>query len=232
MVTRMNIAVVEDNQDLREAIVEVLGTLGHRVTGMSCAEDLIDGGIQPTLDLLVVDLNLPGEDGVSLARRMRGAQPMLCILMMTARDTAHDKVLGYGAGADIYLTKPVSIEELSAAVQSLERRIRAHQSLPNPQELLSVQIANLRAHGPGGCIELSAIEVALLSALARAPEQRLAHWQLLQISTSELEGASLSNLAVKMTRLRKKLMQVGFHGTSLQAIRNEGYRLCMPVQLI
>ena len=51
----MNIAVVEDNQDLREAIVEVLGTLGHRVTGMSCAEDLIDGGIQPTLDAVHPD---------------------------------------------------------------------------------------------------------------------------------------------------------------------------------
>ena len=232
MAARMNIAVVEDNQDLREAIVEVLGTLGHKVTGLSCAEDLIDGGAQPVIDLLVVDLNLPGEDGISLARRMRGAQPRLCILMLTARDTAHDKVSGYGAGADIYLTKPVSIEELSAAVQALERRIRAHQSLPNPQEILTLQTVQLRAQGPGGSVELSAIEMALLSALARAPEQRLAHWQLLHISTHELEGASLSNLAVKMTRLRKKLMHAGFDGTSLQVIRNEGYRLCVPVQLI
>ena len=232
MATRLNIAVVEDNEDLREAIVEVLGALGHRVTGLSSAEDLSDGGAQPVLDLLVVDLNLPGEDGVSLARRLRAAQPGLCILMLTARDTVRDKVAGYEAGADIYLTKPVSIEELSAAVTSLERRLRANQTPPDPQQVLSVQVAELRAQGPRGSTELSAVEVALLSALARAPDQRLAHWQLLQISTLDLQGASLSNLAVKMTRLRKKLMHAGFDGSSLQVIRNEGYRLCVPVQLL
>jgi DNA-binding response OmpR family regulator len=228
---RLNIAVVEDNQDLREAIVEVLGALGHRVVGLSCAEDLSDGGAQPLMDLLVVDLNLPGEDGVSLARRLRAAQPGLCILMLTARETVRDKVSGYEAGADIYLTKPVSIEELSAAVKSLERRIRASQTSSEPQPVLWVQVAELTAQGPGGSIELSTVEVALLSALARAPEQRLAHWQLLQISTADLQGASLSNLAVKMTRLRKKLMGAGFEGAALQVIRNEGYQLRLQVQL-
>ncbi len=232
MATRLSIVVVEDNQDLREAIVEVLTALGHRVQGLSCAEDLGDEGAKAMIDLLVVDLNLPGEDGVSLARRLRDTQPGLCILMITARDTVHDKVAGYEAGADIYLTKPVSIEELSAAVKSLERRLGANRAVPSQQAVLSVQMAELRAHGPGGSIELSANEVALLSALARAPDQRLAHWQLLQISTSDLEGASLSNLAVKMTRLRKKLTDTGFDGPTLQVIRNEGYRLCVPVQLL
>ena len=232
MATRLSIVVVEDNQDLREAIVEVLTALGHRVQGLSCAEDLGDEGAKAMIDLLVVDLNLPGEDGVSLARRLRDTQPGLCILMMTARDTVHDKVAGYEAGADIYLTKPVSIEELRAAVKSLERRLGANRAVPSQQAVLSVQMAALKAQGPGGSIELSANEVALLSALARAPDQRLAHWQLLQISTSDLEGASLSNLAVKMTRLRKKLMDTGFDGPTLQVIRNEGYRLCVPVQLL
>ena len=227
----MNITVVEDNQDLREAIVDVLSAMGHRVMGLSCAEDLSDEGATVMIDLLVVDLNLPGEDGVSLARRLRDTQPGLCILMLTARDTVHDKVSGYEAGADIYLTKPVSIEELSAAVKSLERRLRAHQAPVNQQAVLSVQVAELRAHGPGGSIELSAADVALLSALARAPEQRLAHWQLLQIMTSDLQGGSLSNLAVKMTRLRKKLIDIGFDGATLQVIRNEGYQLRLQVQL-
>lgn len=231
MAAHLNIAVVEDNQDLREAIVEVLSAMGHRTVGMSCAEDLSDGSAQHAIDLLVVDLNLPGEDGVSLARRLRSAQPELGILMLTARDTAHDKISGYEAGADIYLAKPVSIEELSAAVKSLERRLSAHQAGASPQAMLTVQVAELRAHGPSGSIELSAGEVALLSALARAPEQRLAHWQLLKISSTELQGASLSNLAVKMTRLRKKLIGAGFDGGALHVIRNEGYQLRLQVQL-
>ena len=231
MAAHLNIAVVEDNQDLREAIVEVLSAMGHRTAGMSCAEDLSDGIAQPAIDLLVVDLNLPGEDGISLARRLRSAQPGLGILMLTARDTARDKISGYEAGADIYLAKPVSIEELSAAVKSLERRLVAHQAGSSRQAVLTVRVAELTAQGPSGSIELSAGEVALLSALARAPEQRLAHWQLLNISSNELQGASLSNLAVKMTRLRKKLIGAGCDGNALHVIRNEGYQLRLQVQL-
>ena len=232
MAAHLNIVVVEDNDDLREAIVEVLTALGHRVLGLSCAEELGDEGAQSMIDLLVVDLNLPGEDGVSLSRRLRRTQPGLCILMMTARDAVHDKVAGYEAGADIYLTKPVSIEELSAAVQSLGRRLRADRTKLDSQETLAVQVAELRAQGPGGPVELGAVEMALLTALARAPGQRLAYWQLLEIMTPGMEGASLPNLAVRMTRLRKKLCDIGFKGQTLQVIRHEGYQLCLPVQLL
>jgi DNA-binding response OmpR family regulator len=227
----MNIVLVEDNQDLRDAIVEVLSARGYRVLGLSCAEELGDEGAEARIDLLIVDLNLPGEDGVSLSRRLRRIQPSLCILMMTARDTVRDKVSGYEAGADIYLTKPVSIEELSAAVQSLERRLQNQEKPINNQVVLSVQVAGLQAHGPGGSVELTTIEVTLLSALARAPDQRLAYWQLLEIMTPELERTSQANLAVRMTRLRKKLCETGFDGNTLQVIRHEGYQLRVPVQL-
>ena len=138
MATHLNIVVVEDNHDLREAIVEVLTAQGHRVLGLSCAEELGDEGAQAVIDLLVVDLNLPGEDGVSLTRRLRATQPGLYILMMTARDTVRDKVSGYEAGADMYLTKPVSIEELTAAVTSVDRRLNATPAPPDNQAVLTV----------------------------------------------------------------------------------------------
>ncbi|NQW94772.1 MAG: response regulator transcription factor [Polaromonas sp.] len=231
MAAHLNIVVVEDNDDLRQAIIEVLTSLGHRVLGLTCAEELGDKGSQATIDLLVVDLNLPGEDGVSLARRLRSTQPGLGILMMTARDTVRDKVSGYEAGADIYLTKPVSVEELSAAVQSLDRRLKALQAAPDSQSVLSVQVAALTAQGPAGSIELSTVEMELLSTLARAPDQRLAHWQLLKILSSDSDGASPANLAVRMTRLRKKLSDIGFDGSTLQVIRNKGYQLRLPVEL-
>jgi DNA-binding response OmpR family regulator len=182
------------------------------------------------IDLLVVDLNLPGEDGVSLSRRLRGTQPGLSILMMTARDTVLDKVAGYEAGADIYLTKPVSIEELQAAVKSLARRME--KLLPDNQALLTVEIAGLKAQGPAGNIYLNSVEVDILAALSRSPDRRLAYWQLLEILSPSIECATQSNLSVRMTRLRKKLLDIGFDGTTLQVIRNEGYQLCLPVQLI
>ena len=231
MATHLNIVVVEDNEDLREAIVEVLSALGHRVLGLTCAEELGDEGAQAVIDLLVVDLNLPGEDGVSLTRRLRQIQPGLCILMMTARDTVRDKVSGYEAGADMYLTKPVSIEELTAAVKSLDRRLNATPAPSDNQAVLTVQLAQLKAQGPAGCVELAEVEVALLCALARAPDQRLAYWQLLEIMMTDFERASQANLAVRMTRLRKKLCDAGFDGATLQVIRHEGYQLLLPIQL-
>lgn len=233
MVTHLNVVVVEDNDDLRDAIVEVMQSMGHRVLGVSCSEALNDENAQVMIDLLVVDLNLPGEDGLSLARRLRHAQPGLCVLMMTARGSVRDKVEGYDAGADIYLTKPVSIEELTAAVKSLERRLRAPLQQSDDAMALLVSVAGLNAKGPHGSIELSAVEAALLSALARAPGHRLAYWQLLEIMTPRDASISQANLAVRLTRLRKKLAAIGFERTTLQVVRQEGcYQLCVPVRIL
>jgi DNA-binding response OmpR family regulator len=138
----------------------------------------------------------------------------------------------YEAGADIYLTKPLSIEELRAAVQSLERRLQVQHQAPDHQAVLRLQVAGLQAHGPAGSVELTTMEVALLSALARAPDQRLAYWQLLEITMTDMERASQANLAVRMTRLRKKLSDTGFDGPTLPVIRHEGYQLRVPVQLL
>lgn len=233
MASNLNIVVVEDNDDLRESIVELLTASGHRVKGLWCAEALSDEGAQPLIDLLILDLNLPGEDGMSLARRLRLSQPRLHVLMMTARNTVSDKVEGYEAGADIYLTKPVSVEELGAAVKAIARRVRADQTAQHETAELSIDIASLKATGPSGTAELSAAEIELLAAFARAPRRRLAYWQLLEVLNSGVAGASQANLAVRMTRLRKKLAVTGVQGNLFQAIRTDGsYQLCCSARLI
>ena len=93
-----------------------------------------------------------------------------------------------------------------------------------------MQLVKLKAQDPAGCLELAEVEVALLCALARAPDQRLAYWQLLEIMMTDFERASQANLAVRMTRLRKKLCDAGFEGATLQVIRHEGYQLRLPIQ--
>ena len=233
MAANLNVVVIEDNDDLRESIVELLNASGHKVRGLWCAEALSDEGAQPLIDLLILDLNLPGEDGLSLARRLRLTQPRLHIVMMTARNAVRDKVDGYEAGADIYLTKPVSIEELGATVRAIERRVRLDQTALNDEAELSIDIASLKATGPTGPVELSSVEIELLAALARAPRRRLAYWQLLEILNSGVAGSSQANLAVRMTRLRKKLGSTGVTGNILQAIRPDGcYQLCCPARLL
>ncbi len=225
----MNIVAVEDNDDLRETVVELLGEQGHRVQGLRCAEELDDEGGRMPMDLLLVDLNLPGEDGLSLARRMRQAQPGLRILMMTSRHLIPDKVRGYAAGADIYLTKPINLEELTAAVMALDRQLNPAQASPGPR--LEVVTFSLQALGPNGAVALNASELMVLRALVRASDQRLAHWQLLEIMGLSVTDANQAKLAVRMSRLRKKLDGLGFSGRSLQVVRSDGYQLCLPTEL-
>ena len=123
MDTRLNIVVVEDHDAIREVIVEELRLAGHTTLGVESAEELNERLEIQNIDLLILDLNLPGEDGISLGRRIRLTDPDIGIIMLTARSQLAEKVLGYESSADIYLTKPASMEELNAAINSLKRRI-------------------------------------------------------------------------------------------------------------
>jgi len=227
----MNIVVVEDNDNLREAVVDLLLQQGHSVRGLCCAEDLDDAAAQVAIDLLVVDLNLPGEDGLSLTRRLRRAQPGLRVLMMTARREVPDKVRGYELGADIYLTKPMSLEELNAAVLALGRQLKPGQSGVPTGPVLILRVSVLQAQGPAGTVKLNANEVSLLCALARAADQRLGHWQLLEAMALNVSEANLDKLRLRMMRLRNKLLGLGFEGSILEARRGDGYQLCLPTEL-
>jgi DNA-binding response OmpR family regulator len=227
----MNIVVVEDNDNLRGAVVELLRGLGHRVRGLDCAEDLDDAARQVAIDLLVVDLNLPGEDGLSLTRRLRRAQPGLRVLMMTSRHELPDRVQGYESGADIYLTKPMRLEELTAAVLALGRQLNPGQGRSPAGPVLALRAGILQAQGPAGTVKLNADEVALLCALARATDQRLGHWQLLETMSLSVSDANLGKLRLRMMRLRNKLATLGFSGPILQALRGDGYQLCLPTEL-
>lgn len=224
----LNILVVEDHDDLREATVQALAARGYNVCGIDCAEAIDDATGSFLPDLLLLDLNLPGEDGLSVARRLRAAQPAIGIIMVTARDHAQDVMRGYGNGADIYVTKPVTPDELDAAIQALARRLRPparneHQLSLNPR---TMQLA-----GPGGHVDVSAQDHQILSALARARDHRLETWQLLEAIDKPADELETRALAVQIVRLRKKLEQAGANGPTIKAIRGVGYQLCIALTL-
>ncbi len=100
MATHLNIVVVEDNDDLRSLLCAGLQNAGHRVTGLSCAEALEDQSGVDHVDAFLIDINLPGEDGLSLARRVRRAHPLVGIIILSARSALDDKLQGYDDGAD------------------------------------------------------------------------------------------------------------------------------------
>jgi len=230
---RLNIIVVEDHDDLRDSLVELLQDKGHHTIGLSCAEDMDDKVGKVSIDLLIVDLNLPGEDGYSLTRRFRAAQPKAGIIMVTARHKLADKVQGYESGADIYLPKPVDPEELLAAVNAVARKLPSQQgqTANEAHAALTLHALAMKLEGPLGVEKLNDNEVVIVSALARAPGQRLEAWQLLQTLGQSMDDSSKSSLEVRIVRLRKKMVQVGAEKGCISNVRNVGYQLCTPVAI-
>jgi DNA-binding response OmpR family regulator len=220
----LNIVVVEDHDALREVMVEVLQAQGHHVQGLDCAEALDDALIRSRVDLLVSDLNLPGADGFSLTRRFRAAHPLAGIIMVTARNALGDKVTGYEVGADVYLAKPVSPEELVAAVNNIARRLHA-QSAQDAGTSLQFDSRRSLLSGPLGSCTLVAAESTIISALARAPAQQLEVWQLLELLNLNLDTYTKATFEVRLARLRKKLMQVGAEKSSLRVTERGVYQL-------
>lgn len=225
----LNIAVVEDNDDLRRAIVGALAGEGHHVVGLDCAEALAEQSDALSIDLMVVDINLPGEDGISLTRRLRATQPEIGIIMVTARSRATDRRIGYENGADIYLAKPVALEELTAAIAALSRRLR---SARPALAAMRLDGRRLSLDGPGGGQRLAAQEAALLAAFARAPDHRLESWQIIEILDQAERTSSRNAMNVMISRLVAKLRLAGAADRPIRAIRNWGYQLCEPITLM
>jgi DNA-binding response OmpR family regulator len=225
---------VEDHDDLRDSLVELLSAKGHATIGFSCAEDLDDSPAMDVLELVLVDLNLPGEDGLALVGRLKRAYPGMRVIMMTSRTAVQDRVRGYDAGADIYLPKPIHEAELLAAVRALTRKpLAGGSNAPDAApHALRVDTRALRLSGPVQASALSTGECALLAALARAPAQRLEYWKLMSVLELDLDASGgRAMLAVRMTRLRNKVVAVGGELDALKSVRGFGYQLCVPVEV-
>jgi|GEM_PF-1511310 hypothetical protein len=127
----LRIALVEDNDALRITTLEILRQEGHGAVGYATAEELLAVPGNPSMDLAVVDVNLPGDNGFVLARKLRARQPGLGIIMLTARTGEKDRIASYEHGADLYLAKPASSKELLAAVRTVGRRLTASDPATN-----------------------------------------------------------------------------------------------------
>ncbi len=224
----LNILVVEDYDVLREAMVRTLTRAGHRVLGVGLAEDVDDLPMGCPPDLYVIDLNLPGEDGLSLARRIRASAPHTKIVLATARTATADRVAGYGAGADMYLSKPVDPDELVAIADSVSQRLLAAYSEVGQRLVLTSQ--ELVLEGPQGRALLTPSELSLLAALARAPDHFLEHWQVVRHLGPDA-ALSKDSQEVRMGRLRKKLLACGATAPAIKAIRGYGYRLLCSIEV-
>ncbi len=224
----LKIIIVEDNRALRESLIDVLAEKGHDVEACDSGEALWSRGDMDAVDILILDLNLPGEDGISVARRARAEHPSVGIVMLTARGEPNERRIGYESGADIYLTKPSSGPELTSSVEALARRLNRRK--PEPKTLI-LDCATMTLSGPTERIALSAAEVELLAEFARAPSNRLEISRIASLIGGDA-GVSKAAIEVRIVRLRKKMIAAGAPGQPINVVRSHGYQMSIRLELV
>ncbi|MDR0440028.1 MAG: response regulator [Candidatus Accumulibacter sp.] len=218
----MKILVVEDDSDLSRALSRALEKRGFAVTPCFDGVKAFQTIRQDTHDIILLDLGLPGEDGLHLLQRMRNAGIMTSVLILTARSSIGDRVAGLNAGGDDYLSKPFDLDELEARINALARRI------PGREEG-SVTCGNLRFERDSGVfyidgepLDLTPREQVMLGALIVKKGRAVTKERLFRIVFSCDEQARIEAIEVIAHRLRKKLAGTG---AALMTLRGLGYLL-------
>ena len=219
----MKILVVEDDRSLADVLRRGLCESGHVVDVERDGAAAVRVAAGGAYDALVLDIALPGKDGLSIARELRGALIPTPILMLTARDTVEDVVAGLDAGADDYLRKPFVFSELEARLRSIARRetARPHDELRVGD--IAMDLGSRTVTRAGRAIALSARETAFIEYLLRNPGRLLTR-SMLEDALWERERETSSNIIeVYVRRLRLKLTVDG-EPPPIQTVRGSGYR--------
>lgn len=230
--------IVDDDQELRTLVAEQLESAGYRVIAASDGPTMHAALKAHTINLIILDLNLPGEDGLSLCRRIRSNRD-LPIIMLTARSEAIDRVIGLEVGADDYISKPFEPRELRARVRSVLRR--AYQPLKGVEAPLpkrakfrgwTLEFENRRLiAGNGRVVLLSGAEYSLLKFLVEHANEILTREQILTL-TSEPDHAphSAQRIAdLQISRLRQKVNDDARASELIMTVRGQGYVLAATV---
>lgn len=228
----VDVLVVEDHADLCEEIVSYLRARGMTVRAAESGRTMDEALAARQPDVILLDLGLPEEDGVLIARRLAAAGGKAGIIVITARHRVEDRILGLNAGADIYLTKPLDMRELEAAIGSVMRRRergleQAHDSPPAATCAWRLEAARWRLAAPGGgVVSLSETEVRLLSPFFETPEAIIDRQTLAERLDVDARGIDLL-----VHRLRRKVELDAGEALPLRTIRSRGYAFVAPVQL-
>ena len=235
-----HVLVVDDDPSVRKMIVDYLDDNEVKVTALASGHEIADAMKRETIDLLVLDLRMPGEDGMQIARRLR-EDSQLPIIMLTGRKDEADRVMGLELGADDYLTKPFSPRELLARIRALLRRARAQQTVADGlQKIRAYRFAGFelnvrlrRLKGPGGeSIALTNSEFNLLAVFLAAPQRVLSRDQLLGLSRLHNDEVYDRSIDVQVGRLRKKIKPTEDCPELIRTERGTGYVLTTAVEIV
>ena len=235
-----HVAAVDDDPAVRDLIREYLAQNEVRVSAVATSKELDALMARETIDLVVLDVRLQGEDGMQIARKLR-EQSAIPILMLTGRAEEADRVMGLELGADDYLTKPFSPRELLARIRALLRRAQAQQSVADAVSKarayrfggweLNIGLRKLK-NPKGQAIELTNGEFRILTAFLSAPQRVLSRDQLLDLSRVHAAEVYDRSIDIQILRLRRKIEADPAHPEFITTERGAGYVFAAPVEVV
>ncbi|MBM3290777.1 MAG: response regulator transcription factor [Candidatus Hydrogenedentes bacterium] len=218
----MKVLVVEDEKRILQFVTRGLEEAGFSVDTCETGDDGLDRATSQSYDAVVLDIMLPGRDGLSVLRQLREKKNAVPVILLTARTALDERVEGLNLGADDYLTKPFYVEELIARLHALGRRATGQSLTVLQAGGLVVNLVTREVANDGAGVRLTAREFALLEYLMRSPGRVYSRTQILEHVWGYDFDPNTNLVDVHIQRLRKKL---GAAGDSLiETIRGVGYR--------
>ncbi|HRD90712.1 MAG: response regulator transcription factor [Candidatus Accumulibacter sp.] len=219
----MRILVVEDEPTLQAQLVEALAAVGYVADRADNGIDAHFLGDGEPYDAVVLDLGLPRMDGITVLKKWRAAGCAMPVLILTARDSWHEKVAGIDAGADDYLSKPFHMEELLARLRALIRRAGGHASAEIACGPLVLDTRNGRVRADGQTLALTGHEFRVLAYLMHHQGEVISRSDLVEHIYAQDFDRDSNTVEVFIARLRKKLP-----AGMIETVRGLGYRLAAP----
>jgi two-component system, OmpR family, response regulator len=232
-----HVLVVDDDPSVRRLVEDYLGQHDFRVSACACGPELVAALGREIVDLVLLDLRLPGEDGMQLLRQLR-AESQIPVIILTGRTEEADRVMGLELGADDYLTKPFSPRELLARMRTVLRRTHAGQEAHGapvcrayrfPGWELNLRTRRLSARG-GGEVALSNGEFNLLAALLSSGNRVMTRDQLIEMSRRYDNEVYDRAIDVQILRLRRKIERNPAEPQIILTERGVGYRIAVTVE--
>ena len=233
-----HILIVDDDAEIRSLLGDYLRKNGYKATVAADGKAMWAALARGKVDLIVLDLMLPGEDGLTLCRRLRNDADTP-VIMLTARGEETDRIVGLEMGADDYLAKPFSPRELLARIKSVLRRFRSLPRSLRADDARSIAFAGWRLDvvarhlvSPGGVVtSLSGAEYQLLKVFLSHPNHVLSRDQLMVLSKGREADPSDRSIDLQVSRLRHRLGDDPSDPQIIKTVRGEGYVLAAAVEL-
>ncbi len=225
MSDQKKILIVDDDKKLRELLARYLKEQGYQVDAAGDGKEMDRMLPRSAPDLIVLDLMMPGEDGLSIARRLR-AEGEIPIIILSAKGEEVDRIVGLEMGADDYLSKPFNPRELLARINSVLRRAEQKGSQQRNVIIFDDYRMDLESYSlthNGEPVELTSGEFELLRHLAEHPNHVMSRDHLLDLLDSGMEEAFDRSIDVRITRIRKKIEQDPHHPRFIKTVRGVGY---------